>query len=48
VELAVDIAACEERLTLLHSAILVLMDKRDGEQGTGDAGPRVVGPADER
>jgi hypothetical protein len=37
VELAVDIAACEERLTRIHGDILLLMDRRDGE-GTDEVG----------
>ena len=37
-ELALDIAACEERLTRLHSEILALMDRRDGEDGPDDDG----------
>ena len=32
-DLALDIAACEERLTRIHADILVLMDNRDGEDG---------------
>jgi hypothetical protein len=39
VELALDIAACEERLTLIHAEILVLMDRRDDEEGTDDGDP---------
>ena len=35
VELALDIVACEERLTRIHAEILVLMDRRDDE-ATGD------------
>ena len=33
VDLALDIARCEERLTRIHTDILVLMDRRDGEDG---------------
>ena len=36
VELALDIAGCEERLTLIHADILALMDNRDGEDGQDD------------
>jgi hypothetical protein len=38
VELAVDIAACEERLTRIHGDILLLMDRRDsgGSSQVGD------------
>jgi hypothetical protein len=34
VDLALDIAGCEERLTRIHADILALMDRRDGEDGT--------------
>jgi hypothetical protein len=46
-DLALDIADCEERLTGIHSDILILMDRRDGEDRPtpddgehGDAGTR--------
>ncbi len=40
VELAVDIAGCEDRLTRIHTDILVLMDRRDGDEGSdGPVGP---------
>ncbi len=35
VDLALDIAGCEERLTRIHADILALMDRRDGEDGPG-------------
>ncbi len=45
VELALDIAACEERLTRIHAEILVLMDRRDGDEATGAGdNPKDSGP----
>jgi hypothetical protein len=45
VELALDIAACEERLTRIHADILVLMDRRDA-QGGASAGDEADGAGD--
>jgi hypothetical protein len=36
VDLALDIAGCEERLTRIHTDILALMDRRDGEDAPDD------------
>lgn len=39
VALALDIAGCEERLTRIHTDILALMDRRDGDPGSGGDAP---------
>jgi len=39
VDPALDIADCEARLTRIHTDILVLMDRRDGDDGPEDGGP---------
>ncbi len=39
VGLALTIADCEDRLTLIHTDILTLMDRRDGHEGKGSGTP---------
>ena len=40
-ELARDIAACEERLTIVHAGILVVMDRQDqARRDAADPWPR--------